>query len=170
MGKRAPVLFHEEQAFRQWPAMLVLAMPPAGLIFIAVRQMVWHHPFGTPPVSNGGLLFLTVLSLLVYVRLITVRLVTDLRPGEIAVGLRGLWRKRRIPLDQVRAARAVEYDPIRDFGGYGVRSGRRGQAYIARGNRGVELELRDGGKVLIGSQDPARLAKQITACRLGTAL
>jgi hypothetical protein len=167
MGKGAMVLFHEAQPFRQWHAMLVLAMPPAGLILIAIRQLVWHHPFGTPPVSNGGILFLTVLSLLVYVRLITVRLVTDLRAAEIAVGLRGLWRKRRIPLDQVRRARAVEYDPIRDFGGYGFRSGRRGQAYIARGNRGVELELRDGRKVLIGSQDPERLAKQIAACLTG---
>ena len=167
MGKGAKVLFHEAQALGQWHTSLVLAMPPAGLIFIAMRQMVWHHPFGTPPISNGGLIFLTALSLLVYVRLITVRLVTELQPSEIAVGLHGLWRKRRIPLDQVREARVVEYDSIRDFGGYGVRSGRRGQAYIARGNRGVELELREGGKVLIGSQDPDRLVKQIAACRLG---
>src|SRR5271157_506762 len=109
MGRRALVLFHEEQAFRQWHA-------GAALIFVTMRQLVWHHLWGSPPVSNGGLLFLSVLLVLVYVRLITVRLVTDLRPAEIAVGLRGLWRKRRIPLDEVRAARAVEYDPIRDFG------------------------------------------------------
>lgn len=166
MGKDAPLLFHEAQALGQWHARVVLAMPPAGLIFIAIRQLVWHHPFGTPPISNGGILFLTLLSLLVYVRLITVRLVTDLRPAELAVGLRGLWRKRKIPLDQVRGAKEVEYDAVRDFGGYGIRSGRRGQAYIASGNRGVELELRDGEKVLIGSQDPARLAKQITARRV----
>ena len=150
--------------------MLVLAMPPAALIFVTVRQLVWHHPWGTPAVSNGGLLFLAVLLVVVYVRLITVRLVTDLRPAEIAVGLRGLWRKRRIPLYQVRTARAVEYDPIRDFGGYGVRSGFRGQAYIARGNRGVELELQDGRKVLIGSQDAARLVRLIAASRLGASL
>jgi len=68
-------------------------------------------------------------------------------------------------MDRVRAARTVEYDSLRDFGGYGIRSGRRGQAYIARGNCGVEVELVDGGKILIGSQDPARLARQISACR-----
>jgi hypothetical protein len=68
-------------------------------------------------------------------------------------------------MDQVRVARIVEYDSVRDFGGYGVRSGRRGQAYIARGNRGVELELLDGRKVLIGSQDPAKLTEQISQCR-----
>src|SRR5208283_2586286 len=134
MGRSAPVLFHEEQAFRQRYAKLALATPPAALIFVTCRQLVWHHPWGNPPVSNGGLLFLTILLVLVYVRLITVRLVTDLRPTEIAVALRGLWRKRRISLNQVRAARAVEYDPIRDFGGYGIRSGVRGQAYIASGS------------------------------------
>ena len=170
MGKSALVLFHEEQAFRQWHAMLVLTMPPAALIFVTVRQLVWHHPWGTLPVSNGGLLFLAVLLVLVYVRLITVRLVTDLRPTEIAVGLRGLWRKRKIPLCQVRAASAVAYDPIRDFGGYGVRSGPRGRAYIARGTRAVELELHDGRKILIGSQDPARLAECITKRRLGASI
>jgi len=170
MGRDTPVLFHEEQAFRQWHARLVLAMPPAALVFVTLRQLVWHHPWGNPPVSNGGLLFLTVLLVLVYVRLITVRLVTDLRPAEIAVGLRGLWRKRSISLDQVRNARSVEYDPIRDFGGYGIRSGRGAQAYIASGNRAVELELRDGRKVLIGSQDPSRLAGSIEACLHGASL
>jgi len=164
MAKRAPVLFHEEQPFRQWHAMLVLAMPPLGLIFITIRQMVWHHPFGTPPLSDGGLIFLTALSLVVYLRLVTVRLVTDLRPDEISVALRGLWRKRRIALGRLRAAREVEYDPVSDYGGYGFRSGRRGRAYIARGNRGVELEFDDGQKVVIGSQDPAGLSKQVAAC------
>ncbi|HYW41539.1 MAG TPA: hypothetical protein VE959_01700 [Bryobacteraceae bacterium] len=167
MAKSSPVLFHEEQAFRQWHTALVLAMPPAALLFVTTRQLVWHHPWGTPPVSNGGLLFLSVLLVSVYVRLMTVRLVTDLRPTEIAVGLRGLWRQRRISLDQVRTVKTIEYDPIRDFGGYGIRSGPWGQAYTARGTGGVELELQNGRKVLIGSQDPKRLAGQIKACRPG---
>ena len=170
MAKDAPVLFQEEQAFRQRHARLALATPPAAILFVTLRQLVWHRPWGSPPVSNGDLVFLSILLVAVYVRLITVRLVTRLRPSEIAIGLRGLWRRRRIPLEQVRAAKEVQYDPIRDFGGYGFRSGRRGQAYIARGTLGVELELLDGRKVLIGSQDPARLAKQIAACRRGGSL
>ena len=164
MSKRDPVLYHEVQAFRQWPAGLLLAMPPAAMIFIACRQIVWHRPWGNPPTSNGGLMFLSVLLVLVYVRLITVRLVTDLRPEELQVRLRGLFRRRKIPLGEVRTARTVEYDAIRDFGGYGIRSGRRGRAYTARGNKGVELELRDGRKILIGSQQPTELQGRIAAC------
>jgi hypothetical protein len=167
---RPPVIFHEEQPFRQRYGKMALATPPGALLFVTIRQLVWHHPWGNPAVSNGELVFLSVLLVLVYVRLITVRLVTDLWPTKIAVGLRGLWRRRTISLYQVRTARAVEYDAIRDFGGYGVRSGLRGEAYIARGSRAVELVLQDGRRILIGSQDPARLARQITVWRFGASV
>jgi len=170
MGKRQPALYHEVQAFRQWPTDLVLAMPPAAMIFITCRQWIWHHPFGNPPASNGGLLFLSVLLVFVYIRLITVRLVTDLRPGELRIRLRGLWRSRKIRREDVRSVKAVSYDPVRDFGGYGIRSGRKGKAYIARGNKGVEVELQDRRKVLIGSQQPDELASRIMTWRLATPL
>jgi len=167
MAEPALVLFQEVQSFRLRYAKYALAVPPAALVFIACRQLIWHHPWQTPPLSNGELLFQTVLLVLVYIRLLTVRLVTEVRPGSILVGLRGLWRKRRIPMDRVRSARVVDYDPVADFGGYGMRTGRRGQGYIARGSRGVELELRGGGNVLIGSQQPDRLAKAILESRAG---
>ncbi len=167
MGKDAQILFHEEQGFRRRHAAIALAQVPAALIFVTLRQLVWHHPWNIPPVSNGSLIFWTLLTLLVYVRLLTVKLVTDLRPTELAVRLRGLWQERTIPLHDIRRARTVEYDPSRDFGGYGFRTGERGQAYIARGRSGVELEMQDGRKLLIGSQNPGPLAKQIMACLVG---
>jgi hypothetical protein len=159
--KRAEPDFREVQALRQRHARLVLAMPPAAMLFIAVRQLVFHHPWGNPAMSNGGVVFLTVLLVGVYIRLITVRLVTDVRSGELSVGLQGLWRKRKVPLAGIRSAIEVQYDPAADCGGYGIRSGAKGLAYIASGNRGVELELNDGRKLLIGSQRPEELARKI---------
>ena len=157
--------FHEVQALRQWHARLVLAMPPAAMLFIAVRQLVFHRPWGSPPMSNGGVLFLTVLLLAVYIRLITVRLVTDIRSGELSVGLEGLWRKRRVPLAGIRSAIEVQYDPAAEYGGYGIRSNANGLAYIASGNRGVQVELNDGRKLLIGSQRAGELTRSITQAR-----
>lgn len=115
--------------------------------------------------SNGNIIFLTVLLLAVYIRLFTVRLFTRLTPAGLSIGLRGLWRVRRLPLRDIRSARVVQYDPRSDFGGYGIRSGARGLAYIAQGNRGVELELAEGGKLLIGSQRPDELAARITEAK-----
>jgi hypothetical protein len=161
MGQPGRTLFSEAQPLRQWHARVVLAFPPAALVFIACRQILWHKPWGSPPLSNGGLVFLTVFLLAVYFRLITVKLVTELRADEIDVGLRGLWKRRRIPLAAVRSVKAVTFDPVAEFGGYGIRSGRGATAYIASGNRAVELLLEGGRKVLIGSQDPELLAARI---------
>jgi len=115
--------------------------------------------------SNGGVIFLTVLLVAVYIRLITVRLVTDIRSGQISVGLQGLWRMRRVPLSDIRSAVEVRYDPAAEYGGYGIRSPAKGLAYIAGGNRGVQLELKDGRKLLIGSQRTGELARSIIQAR-----
>jgi hypothetical protein len=157
----AAALFRERQSFQLGAAKIALAMPPVVLAVISCRQIFFHHAWGNPPVTNGNLLFLTILTLLVYIRLITIRLVTELRPEQLSVAMKGFWRRMRIPIAEIRTAAAVEYDPIGEYRGYGVRTGPRGQAYIAAGNQGVELELRDGRKLLVGSQQPKELARRI---------
>ena len=64
-----------------------------------------------------------------------------------------------VPIESIRSVEVVTYRPIADYGFWGIRSGRDGErALIARGNRGVRLELTDGSKLLIGSQKPELLA------------
>lgn len=155
------VLFHEAQSLRPRHTRLVLAVPPAALVFIAVRQLAFHQPWTHPTMTNGDVIFLTVLLVAVYIRLITVRLVTDVRTSDLCVGLKGLWRMRRIPLSEVGAVAPVRFDATKDFGGYGIRSGARGTGYIASGDRGVEFELTDHQKILVGSQRPEELADKI---------
>ena len=160
-GPVSEPVFREVQALHQRHTRIVLAMPPVVLLFITIRQVVFHYSWKSPPTSNGGLIFLTILLTAVYFRLITVRLVTDVNADKLIVGLRGLWPRRRIPLSAIRSAKPVDYNPL-DYGGYGIRSGPGGSAYIADGTRGVQLELTDGRKLLIGSQRPADLAQKIT--------
>jgi len=165
MAEREAALFSERQTVRQRYTAVLLAFPPAALLFITCRQVIWHKPWFTPPTSNGGLIFLTLLLIAVYVRLITVKLVTELHPREIAVELRGLWRRSRIPLEEIKSAEAVSYNPAKDFGGYGVRTTRSGTAYIARGNRAVRLVLKNGERIWIGSQNAAELTGKILDLR-----
>jgi hypothetical protein len=161
VGKRGEVLFRERQRFHLGAARFSLAIPPLALLGITLRQIVWHHPWGNPPVTDGGLIFLTILIFLVYIRLLTVRLATELRPGQLSVAMRGLWRRTRVPVTNIRSAKAVQFDPVAEYGGYGIRSGPRGRAFIAQGNEAVQLELGDGGKILVGSQRPEELAQMI---------
>jgi len=144
-------LFHERQSFRQRRVRILLAIPPAAMLLLVVWQVILGRPWGTNPMSNGRLTGWTVFLWLVYLRLVTVRLVTHIASGELTVGMRGLWRESHIPLHEIKSAKVVTYDAARDYGGYGIRTTRRGKAYIAGGNRGVRLELVKGGAVLIGS-------------------
>jgi hypothetical protein len=167
MAAKGAVLFRETQSFRLGYAKIALAMPPAALAIISCRQIFWSHPWGNPPTTNGNLLFLTILTLSVYVRLITVRLVTELRPEQLSVAMKGFWRRTRVPVADIRAAIAVEYDPVGEYRGYGVRSGPRGQAYIASGNQAVQLELTGGRKLLVGSQQSKELTRKIVEAQRG---
>lgn len=66
--------------------------------------------------------------------------------------------RRFISYTDIVTAEAVTYRPLGDFGGWGYRLSANGKAYNMRGDRGVQLTLVDGGRVLIGSQRPDALA------------
>ncbi len=111
--------------------------------------------------SNGGLIVWSIFLWLVYLRLMLVKLITEMRPGELRVRMRGLFRRTRIPLDKVESAAAVTFDPVRDWGGYGFRHTKKGTAYLAGGGEGVELRTTSGALVLIGSRRAAELVAAI---------
>ena len=89
--------------------------------------------------------------------------VTDFRSDQVSVAMRGFWRERHIPLSEIKSVKVVAYDPVRDYGGYGIRTTRGVKAYIASGNRGVRLNLVNNGAVLIGSERPEDLASVINS-------
>jgi hypothetical protein len=72
--------------------------------------------------------------------------------------------KRQIAFSDIESFCARRYRPIREFGGWGIRSGLgKKAAYNAKGDRGVELYLRDGHSLMLGSQRPKELAAALRA-------
>jgi len=68
---------------------------------------------------------------------------------------------RKIPLSEIASVEARTYSPLREYGGWGCRGFGKNIAYNVSGNRGVQLVLRDGKRLLIGSQKPEELADAI---------
>ena len=161
MPRKVEPLFYEEQPFQQLRLRILTAIPPVVMTLLAIWQVELGHRWGSQPMSNASVIGWAVFLWLIYLRLITVKLVTELRPGELRVRMRGLRRSYRIPLNKVKSADAVTFDVARDWGGYGIRSTRRGTAYLAGGGQGVELEMMSGGVVLIGSHRSGELARGI---------
>lgn len=59
---------------------------------------------------------------------------------------------RTIPFQEVVEYEAIEYDPVREYYGWGIRRGLDGWAYNVSGNEGVHVEREPKVNVLIGSQ------------------
>lgn len=79
---------------------------------------------------------------------------------------------KRIPIDRVGSARSVEYRPLRQAGGWGIRWGRfedKPTRFLnARGSRGVLVEG-ETLRFIIGSKFPEKFAEAVGAAREGLA-
>lgn len=165
MAAKHPPLFREVQTIRQPRVWALLAILPGAFTLLLIWQVVLGHPAGPHPMPDANVIGWTIFLWLVWLRLVTIRLATKVEPGRISISLRGLWTVRRIRVADLTSHEVVTYHPVEDYGGYGMRLTKRGRAYIASGERGVRLVFAQGGKVLIGSQEPEKLAQAITAAR-----
>jgi hypothetical protein len=150
-------LFYEKQRFSLRRIGPALATPPCIMLGLLIWQVGLGHPWGKHPMSNANVIGWTIFLWAIFFRLVTVRLVTEAHRGELVISLRGFWRSRRIPFNEIRSAEIITYDPIHDYGGYGIRTGRFGKAYIAAGTQGVRLKLANGATVIVGSERPGEL-------------
>ncbi len=74
--------------------------------------------------------------------------------------------RKIVPLVDIGSCEPRTYRPLREYGGWGVRwAGKRGTAWNAHGNRGAQLVLCDGKRLLIGSQRAEELAAAIERAR-----
>jgi len=133
------------------------------MLGLLIWQVLLGHHWGKHSLSNGNVIGWTLFLWLIYFRLITVRLVTEVRQGQLVIAMRGLWRVRRVPLDRILSVETITHDIARDYGGYGFRSTRDGKAYVAGGSRGVRVTLTGGEKLVVGSERPDELARMLLA-------
>lgn len=159
MGMRT---YREEQRFTQpWIWALVLGLAALWLA-ISVVQLGFGIRVGNHPAPDGLLIAIgafTVVALPLFMA--SLRLTVEVRDGALHVRYFPFFRKE-IRLSDIRSAEARTYRPILEYGGWGVRwAPGRGWAYNVRGNRGVQLELANGKRLLIGSQRADELAAAI---------
>jgi hypothetical protein len=160
------VVYREVQRFRQvWIWLLVILV--AGIFWYGFLQSIFGALSGGKPAPDivmwiiFGIAFGIGLPLFIY----AVKLIVEVREGGIHIGFFPL-HSRIIPFGNIKSCEVRQYRPIGDYGGWGIRWGfGKGWAYNVSGNRGVQLELADGKRLLIGSRQPEELARAIQAKR-----
>lgn len=150
--------FEEEQHFSK-PLLNAL------LFLMAAFVLIMWFALGIESEEGRQAVFATfAFSFLFVVFFFTLKLNTSVT-GE-GVEIKTLYvLSRLIRFDDIASAENVQYRPIRDYGGWGIRFSRNGMAYNMSGDRGVALKLKNGKRVLIGSQRSAELATAINSGR-----
>jgi hypothetical protein len=97
--------------------------------------------------------------------LLSMRTTVDNKVLTVSFGTLFTWYRRRIPLSEIASAEVVSYSPIKEYGGWGIRGIGKHRALNMQGNRGVQLVLRNGDHVLIGSGHPEELHAALQAAR-----
>jgi hypothetical protein len=150
----ATALFREEQYF-DWRVYALIA----SVEFLTAAGVLHQNNW-----SRDLLLGLLIgASFLWCLALFVLRMTTEVTPTDARVwfGWVPLYR-RDVPLGEIRRVEPVTFRPLTDYGFWGVRTGRDGErALIARGSRGVRIELADGSLLVIGSQRPEELTLAI---------
>jgi hypothetical protein len=107
---------------------------------------------------------LSLLVLLLALAVLFFRMTTTVYGDRIVVrfGWTNLVRFT-IPLAEVNACRPVDYHPLLEFSGWGIRIGWKGRrAYTMRGNRAAEV-VTARRTVLIGSDVPEQLCAAVNS-------
>jgi hypothetical protein len=145
------VVFREEQYF-DWRVYALIA-----LFALLTGLGVLHGRSWSIELLLGLVVGLSLVMVIVFFLL---QMTTEVIPTDVGIWFGWVPTYRRVvPISAIRKIEVVTFRPIADYGFWGIRSGRDGErVLIARGNRGVRLDLADGSKLLIGSQRPEALA------------
>ncbi len=155
--------FKEEQRFNRpvgWAIFIVLFSTAMIPFVIGInQQLIQGEPWGDNPMSDTGLIVSAVLVFLLMIGLVflfvKIRLIVEVQKDGIRYSYHPLINKKRNLLkNRIDSFELRKYRPVMEYGGWGVKIGSKkwGKAYNVYGNIGMQFYLKDGTKILFGTQ------------------
>jgi hypothetical protein len=141
-------LFEENQKFTQWWLWVILLSFP----------IISFGPFDENDVNINYVLIGFFIPFLFYL--------FELRLKVNAEGLHFQFfpfhfKSHIIKMADIEKFKAMEYSPLKEYGGWGIKYGFKGKAYNVSGNKGVKIFLNNGTNIMFGSQKHLELAKAL---------
>jgi len=145
-------LFEENQKFKQWWLWVILLVFPILSII----------PFDKNGINYYAILISVAFPLLFYIFQLRIKINEE---GLHYQFYPFHFKSYTIKLDEIEKFEALQYRPIGDYGGWGIRYGFKGKAYNISGNKGVKIYLKNGKNILFGSQKYKELEKALKQVR-----
>jgi len=151
--------FREEQKIVQvWWTTLIITAIVALIWYSFIQQIILGQPFGTNPGPDWMVWLLWLLFGIGFpIVWAMIKLIVEVKDDHVLIRYYPLTT-RKIPFFDIQHVEARTYNPIREYGGWGLRGWGNKRAYNVSGDKGVELELQNGQMIMIGSQKPEELA------------
>ena len=145
--------FKEKQKFTQWWIWLILIGLSIIPIYGIYEQLIKGNPVGNKPVSDAGMIILSIFIFgFIYFNWY-MTLITEINDNGIKMRFVP-FLKKNIKWSELKSMKIVNYG----FVGYGIRLGSKyGTVYNINGNKGLAIELKNGKKFVIGTQNETEL-------------
>jgi len=146
------VLFEEKQKFNQWWLWAIL------LIFPLLSVI---------PFDDNGL---NIYYVIIGISIPLIFYLFELRTFVTSEGLSFQFfpfhfKKHLVKIEEIEKIEALQYKPLGDYGGWGIRYGFKGKAYNVSGNKGVKVFLKNNTNIMFGSQKHKELEKILKKIR-----
>lgn len=163
MTEKNNITFHEEQQFRQAWVWVILILPTAILWYIAIQELILGNPVGNSNASEEmTFIFWLGFGVLFPLFFYKLKLITQVRQDGLYIKFAPVhFSFKKIQLDDLKRHYVRTYDPIGEYGGWGIKYGFGGKVYNVSGDRGVQLKFTNKKDLLIGSQKPEQLDSAI---------
>jgi hypothetical protein len=155
MDNQNDIPFIEIQRFRQvwlWVLLIMVSLLLFGsiiFVFVVSPKLLMFLMFVGP--------IFTLLGLGLPIFFYIIKMTTEIDNEGIHLYVFPL-AKEYITFQSILSVEKRIYRPIAEYGGWGVRHSSKGKAFNISGDQGVQLELVNGEKVLIGSQRADEMA------------
>jgi hypothetical protein len=154
------VFFREEQKFREWWQILLITGSTVPvmviIIYTIIRQYLMGVPVGDSPAPLAvliGVLIMLIISLWMY---FTSKLEVSIEKDGIHYRFFPIiYKNKFISKEEIQRYEIRQFKAKWEYGGRGVRNGflhKWGKAFIVNGNTGLQLYLKNGKKILFGTQ------------------
>jgi hypothetical protein len=166
MSEEKDLIFREVQTFGstlRW--LLVVLMAISFTIFaIALWETITNPKTTNTFVPTLLSIIAMAIPIAVTILFFILKLETEIRSDGLYVRFYPMHiRYKKFTTDNLQQHYARRYRPILEYGGWGIRCSftGKGKAYNVSGNKGLQLVLTNGKKLLIGSQRPDELVAAI---------
>ena len=141
-------LFDEKQKFNQWWLWVILLSFP----------IISVGPFDQNNINIYHVLIGLAIPILFYLFELRIKVNED---GFHYQFFPFHFKFHIIKLEDIDKFKALEYSPLKEYGGWGIKYGFKGKAYNVSGNKGVRIFLNNGTNIMFGSQKHSELAKAL---------